>query len=425
MTSLISSFCLLVLGGIVALLLVLDAAGLWALVTGYFELRRRLSSTSNDFASVLLKSPLVPGVSVIDTPPTASPEARARLRGLLDLHFAKHEVVLVLDGPAPDELAVWIEEFHLTPVERSRHKLVPAAEVRGLYCSRDPVKLMVVEKERGGEADALNAGVNAAQYPVLGLVNRDAEFIPELLLHLVRPMLEDPDGVFGVCAMAPPAPSPGLGGYVGAIESVRLWLVRCAAFSAWNHLMPVPGSSCLLRRDVVVEAGGFRGAADSVFAQIYSSPPSGLGARAAFVARRVSWPAALQSWSELRRRAQSDQRRLAGLLQRYGWSAGITTRGLFVARILRPLLETIALLLAGVGLALGWFGWPMAGLVLVASVGFGFVLSMTAAVLREFADPSIREPAQLAALFLAAIPENLGYRQVRNLWLIAASFGGK
>ena len=54
MTSLISSFCLLVLGGIVALLLVLDAAGLWALVTGYFELRRRLSSTSNDFASVLL-----------------------------------------------------------------------------------------------------------------------------------------------------------------------------------------------------------------------------------------------------------------------------------------------------------------------------------------------------------------------------------
>jgi hypothetical protein len=42
-------------------------------------------------------------------------------------------------------------------------------------------------------------------------------------------------------------------------------------------------------------------------------------------------------------------------------------------------------------------------------------------VLREFADPAIREPAQLATLVAAAIVENLGYRQIRNLWLIAAS----
>jgi hypothetical protein len=29
----------------------------------------------------------------------------------------------------------------------------------------------------------------------------------------------------------------------------------------------------------------------------------------------------------------------------------------------------------------------------------------------------------LAALCLTAIPENLGYRQVRNLWLMAGYFG--
>jgi hypothetical protein len=32
-------------------------------------------------------------------------------------------------------------------------------------------------------------------------------------------------------------------------------------------------------------------------------------------------------------------------------------------------------------------------------------------------------PFSIAALCLTAIPENLGYRQVRNLWLVAGLFG--
>jgi hypothetical protein len=44
-------------------------------------------------------------------------------------------------------------------------------------------------------------------------------------------------------------------------------------------------------------------------------------------------------------------------------------------------------------------------------------------VLRELAEPSGMAPGSLATLCLMAIPENLGYRQVRNLWLIAAYFG--
>ena len=48
---------------------------------------------------------------------------------------------------------------------------------------------------------------------------------------------------------------------------------------------------------------------------------------------------------------------------------------------------------------------------------------MAAVVLRELAEPSGMAPGRLAALFLCAIPENLGYRQIRNVWLIAGFFG--
>jgi len=65
----------------------------------------------------------------------------------------------------------------------------------------------------------------------------------------------------------------------------------------------------------------------------------------------------------------------------------------------------------------------LAALVLVTSAGAGIVISMAAVVLRELAAPSGMAPAALAALCLTAIPENPGYRQIRNLWLIAGFFG--
>jgi hypothetical protein len=71
---------------------------------------------------------------------------------------------------------------------------------------------------------------------------------------------------------------------------------------------------------------------------------------------------------------------------------------------------------------MGWIDPPLAGLVLLSTVGMGLVVSMAAVVLRELGEFRGSNPTRLAALFFATIPENLGYRQVRNLWLIAGLF---
>ena len=82
-------------------------------------------------------------------------------------------------------------------------------------------------------------------------------------------------------------------------------------------------------------------------------------------------------------------------------------------------METVAYLMAIAGLALGLVDIYTVLLLLVATVGLGIVLSMAAVVLRELAEPNIPDERRMAALFFAAIPENLGYRQLRNLWLMA------
>ena len=60
---------------------------------------------------------------------------------------------------------------------------------------------------------------------------------------------------------------------------------------------------------------------------------------------------------------------------------------------------------------------------LVIGIGGGIIHSMAAVVLRELAAPSGISPGLLAMLFLTAIPENLGYRQVRNIRMIAGFWG--
>ena len=121
---------------------------------------------------------------------------------------------------------------------------VPAGEIIGAYVSLDPVRLMVVHKVSGGRSDAFNAGVNAAQYPVIGLIDEAAEFIPELLLRLIRPMLEAWDRtVCGVRHRAAAA-RPGLAAGIATLEDLRIWLARCAAGSASDRLLPTPGACC-------------------------------------------------------------------------------------------------------------------------------------------------------------------------------------
>jgi hypothetical protein len=118
-----------------------------------------------------------------------------------------------------------------------------------------------------------------------------------------------------------------------------------------------------------------------------------------------------------------DQREIAGAFFRRARIAGPfgfpLMRGLFGARALRPWLETIGYVLALAGIVTRLVDLPTVLFLLLSTVGMGMVISMAAVVLREFAGTDTPDERRMASLFFASIPENLGYRQMRNLWLMA------
>jgi len=350
-----------VLGAIVLFLFAVGTLSFVVMAKGCLVLRRMARSTPRFDGNILLKSPLVPKVSVVVAVPDISRKSRALVRRLIELHFSKHEVVLVLDGPDHTELADWTKEFRLSPSARGSTDELPAASIRGVYESADPLQLVVVDKERGGFADAMNAGVNVASSAVIGLVDAACRFEPTILLNLIRPMLEDPERTIAVLGVMPPPVAPGLAGQFGTLESLRLWLTRCAAFADWNMLVPVPGVWMLAMRDAIVGTGGFRAGPLQLFLNLHGNArASGKPYRIALVPEGVSHAAAPDSFADLRREILREEREIAGAFRRRKSIAGGMRAinwglpGIFCVRWLRPFLETAAYLLAAAGWAMGW-----------------------------------------------------------------------
>jgi cellulose synthase/poly-beta-1,6-N-acetylglucosamine synthase-like glycosyltransferase len=400
-----------------------------SLLKGSFVLRRIARAGAHNYTAVLLKSPLVPAVSTIAIPPDASPESIRFARRLLELHFGRNEVVVVLDGPSESEMAVWHQEFHLCPSARTVSGKLPTAPVRGVYESKDPIRIVVIAKDKGGPVDAWNAAVNACSSPVIGFLDPASDFLPDVLLRLIQPMLESTGEIIAVCSGVPAPAGPGLNARFGALQSLRDWMTRGAAFSDRNLTLPFPGSAALVRRSSVLEAGGFTAGLLELFLRLHGVA---LAARKPyqilFVPEPITQARTPVTRADLYQQVRRDQREIAGAFFRrvslagpFGWPV---LRSLFCSCALRPWLETLAYILAIAGLVIGWVNLPTVLLLLLATVGMGIVLSMAAVVFRELAEPNSPDDRRLAALFFAAIPENLGYRQLRNLWLIAGFRAG-
>jgi hypothetical protein len=416
----------------ICLCLLLAGAGrVVLLLKGALEARRQRANGTDDSWATLLRSDLVPAVAVIAAPTDASEPSCRFVRRLLNLHAGNPEIVLVLDGPSDAEMEVWKREFHLLPALRTVNPGLATKPVKALYVSSESIQLVVVDKQPGGRADCLNAGINVANAPVIATVDADTQFIEESLLRLLHPMVADPK-TEAVCAMAPGAAEPGLLARFYRLGFLRTWLGRCAGLAASNTFLPAPGCFAMLSREAVLRVGGFQAGTLEMVIHLHAMARAAERPyRIVFIPEPMSRPALPRQYGAVRAAIARDQMEVGealhfhkALVLGFGGLGWFAIPALLGSRLLLPLLETASLVLGAAAMAMGWITPAMFALLVATPLVCEMLVSMTAVLLEQVASGANAEPGDVAVLFFSAIAENLGYRQWKNLWMVRDLFHG-
>ncbi|TBH20189.1 glycosyltransferase family 2 protein [Thermus thermamylovorans] len=373
----------------------------------------------------------------------------ASVRSFLNLHYPEFEVIVVADGPTDRTLEVLQAAFRLVRVDWVFRRVLPARPIRGVYRSLVHPNLIVVDKENGGKADALNAGLNLARYPLFCAVDADSLLDAQALLRASRLFLED-DRVLAVGGTIRP-----LNGAVvreGAVEAMRLphgflekmqvleyaraFFLGRAGWSAMGALLIISGAFGLFRREAVLRAGGYR--ADTVGEDMElvvrlhrRAREEGRPYRILYTPDPICYTEVPSDWKTLRRQRNRWHRGLWEVLwrhramlfnPRYGRLGFVAMPYFLLFEALAPVVEVLGYLLLPVLYLLGLLSAEFALLFLLLAVGYGVLLSqlgvgMETLLLKRYPRLSDR----LALLFLALL-EALGYRQLLALERFLATF---
>src|SRR5690606_41399661 len=108
------------------------------------------------------------------------------------MHYPEFEVIVANDGSTDDMLARLQEAFALRPIAPNPHRFTQHAPVKGAYRGRSNPNFVVVDKENGGRADALNAAMEQARYPLVVAIDADSLVDPGALQLAGTRFLDDP-----------------------------------------------------------------------------------------------------------------------------------------------------------------------------------------------------------------------------------------
>ncbi|MCB1884271.1 MAG: glycosyltransferase [Geminicoccaceae bacterium] len=415
--------------------------GLLAVACGAMVRRPRARASRSLWNQV---ADVAPSVTVLV--PSFNEEATIveSVRSLLALQYPTFEVVVVNDGSTDATLARLEASFDLVPSDRTGDGALAHAPLRGVFTSERHPNLLVLDKANGGKADALNAGINVVQTRLLCTVDADSLLEGDALLRAIRPFVEDPERVVGVGGTVRVA--NGCVVKSGRVREIRLprrflpllqTVEYLRAFMmarlAWGHvgaLMVVSGTFGLLRRDVVVEVGGYSlgtvGEDMEVIVKIHRHMrDQKRDYEIAYVPEPVCWTQVPETLGGLARQRIRWQRgaiesfvwhRKMLMRPRYGVVGTLGLGHILLADIVAPLVELLSYLLLPLFWMAGLIYWEFFAAWLALTFGFGVFISVGSLVLEELELKRVPRAADLLLLAIAAIVENFGYRQLNNFW---------
>ena len=370
------------------------------------------------------------------------------VRSLMMVNYGEFEIVVVNDGSTDRTLARLVEAFDLSRTDRVYRRSIATRPVRGVYGSLVHGQLVVVDKERGGKADALNAGINLARYPLFCSVDADSVIEDNALLRVIKPFMERPEETVAaggivrivngcdvregrVVRIALPDQFLPI---LQVLEYLRAFLSGRVGWSVLQSLLIISGAFGVYKKREVVEIGGYSTETDTEDLDLVVRLHRHMRAkkrpyRVVFVPDPVCWTEAPSKISVLRRQRNRWHRGLVqtlwtnrGILfnPRYGALGTLAFPHAFLFEMLGPFVEVAGYAAVLVSFLLGILNVEFFLLFLAVAILYGIFLSVAAVLLEEISFRRYPGWVDLSKLLVFSVLENFGYRQMLSLFKVKA-----
>jgi cellulose synthase/poly-beta-1,6-N-acetylglucosamine synthase-like glycosyltransferase len=370
------------------------------------------------------------------------------VRSLQMINYGEFEIIVINDGSTDGTLQRLREAYDLGRVDKVYRRSIDTEPIRAIYGSLEHRHLLVIDKEKGGKSDALNAGINLSRYPLFCSVDADSIIEDNALLRVVKPFMEYPDETVaagGIVRIAngcevkegrvvrialPEQILP----IFQVVEYLRAFLTGRVGWSVVRSLLLISGAFGIYKKKEVVAVGGYAHDTDTEDLELVvrlheSMRMSGRKYRVVFVPDPVCWTEVPSTWKILFRQRNRWHR---GMLQslwrhkrmflnpRYG-GLGLMAYPYFVIfETFGPFIEVLGYLAVVLSWALGLLNTTFFLLFLAVAILYGIFLSIAAILLEEISFRRYPSWEDLFKLLLFGILENFFYRQALALFKVKA-----
>lgn len=423
--------------------LIINFIYIFLIVVSFFHIRKykdidRIFKLTGVYSTKLYKP-----VSIIAPAYNEEQSIINSVNSLLNLKYTNFEVVVVNDGSSDKTLDRLIENYKLTPDNRYRPKYLKHKPIKEIYTSPRYPKLIVVDKENGRKADALNAGINMATKDLICAVDSDSILESDVIVKMLRVFMEDEStvAVGGVIRVANGCkfknrqieevriPKSFLA-RIQVVEYLRAFLFGRVGWDYLNSLLIISGAFGIFDRKAVIKVGGYLhdtvGEDMELVMRLHDyHTREDIPYRIRFIAEPVCWTEVPEDRATLSKQRNRWHRGLAETLwrykhmmfnPRYGRLGFFAMPFFFFGELLSPVIELSGYIIVALS---WWFGvintW-FALLFLTAAIVLGMILSVSAVLLEELTTRRYEKVGDVMILAFYALLENLGFRQLHAIW---------
>lgn len=409
----------------------------------FFYIKIQLSESDTYQLEGLFTSQLYSPISILAPAFNEEATIEASVKSLLQLRFPKYEVIVINDGSKDRTMDVLKERFNLRLMKRFVPLVLNHKPIKAIYRSETYPELIVVDKENGRKADALNAGINVCRNDLFCAIDADCVLEPDVLQSMLRCFIEDEQtiAVGGIVRVANDCliegneikdvrfPKNFLAG-IQVVEYLRAYLFGRVGWDYLDSLLIISGAFGIFDRNAVLKVGGYLhdtvGEDMELVVRLHRyHREQKIPYRIRFIPEPVCWTEVPESRQILSRQRNRWQRGLADTMwrhrvmmfnPRYGRIGMLAMPVFLFFELLAPVIELTGYLIVPLAFYLGIVDIHFFLLFLAAAILLGVTLSISSVLCEEFTFRRYKKVSDIMKMTFYAFAENFGFRQLHAWW---------